>query len=74
MAKLLGPAFRRGVAIASTLVALAGTRRASLRVVESIAFIPAAANPIYLGAAGRSTRYLGTRTDLQIYLGVNALF
>lgn len=74
MAKLLMPAFRRGMAVAATLVALAGTARASLRVVESIAFSTPAADPVYLGSAGRAVRYLGTRTDLQIYLGLKTLF
>ena len=74
MAKLLGPAFKRGMAVAGVLVALAGQGRASLRVVESIVFTPAPANPVYLGLVGRATRYVGARTDAQIYLGANSLF
>ena len=62
------------MAIAATLVALAGTARASLRVVESVAFTAAASNKVYLGASPRSTRYLGIRTDAQLYLGANQLF
>lgn len=74
MAKLLGPAFLRKIAIAGTLVALAGSTRVSLKVVESMVFTPAPIDPVYLGPSARADKYLGTRTDAQIYLGVSTLF
>ena len=75
MAKLLGPAFRRGTSIAATLLLLSGPSRSSLRIVESIAFSPlATVETVYLGSAGRSTRYLGPSTDATRYLGAKALF
>ena len=75
MAKLLGPAFRRGQSTAATLRLLSGPGRSSLRIVESIAFSPPAlVATVYLGAADRSTRYLGPSTDATRYLGAKALF
>lgn len=74
MAKLLGPAFRRGMAVAGTMVALAGPARVSLRIVESVVFTAPATNPVYLGATGRAVRYVGARSDAQIYLGARTLF
>lgn len=62
------------MAVAGTLLALTGQARAALRVVESIAFEAPLSTTVYLGAAGRSVRYVGVRSDAQIYLGPGALF
>ena len=74
MAKLLAPYFRRDLRLAGTLLSWTGAGRASLKVGESMAFSPASSAKVYLGAAGRSVRYVGTRSDSEIYLGADALF
>lgn len=55
---------------------LSGTaNNESKKIFESIAFSPVpAASYIYIGPSARSVRYVGVRSDAQMYFGKKALF
>lgn len=74
MAKTSQPYNRRARNVAGALRMTSGADRAALRITESTIFDAQQLPKVYLGAQSRSSRYLGVRTDAQLYLGALALF